>query len=135
MRGRERGARNAVNELEGRIHRLVRLAGSDEGFFVLALHSFIEAYVCDDLPRLAGIDHFPDLLWQYGEHLKTCGCALDDLKNVTRLIKEHALTNQVRHSFLRLDKEEVRAATHNFLGFCALCRHRGAGSCRSEAHP
>ena len=116
-----------MNELEGRIHRLVRLAGSDEGFFVLALHSFIEAYVCDDLPRLTSIDHFPDLLWEYGEHLKSRGCPVEDLKTVTRLIKEHALTNQVRHSFLRLDKEEVRAATHNFLSFCALCRLEAPG--------
>jgi hypothetical protein len=116
-----------VTELEGRIHRLVRLAGSDEGFFVLALHSFIEAHVCGDLPRLAGIDHFPDLLWEYGEHLKSRGCPPEDLKTLTRIIKEHVLTNQVRHSFLRLDREEVRAATYNFLGFCALCRIEAPG--------
>jgi hypothetical protein len=116
-----------MTELESRVARLIRLSGTDEGFFVLALHSFVEAYVCDEIPRLASIDNFPDLLWAYGEHLKTRGCTLDDLKAVTRLIKEHAITNQVRHSFSRLDKEEVLAATHNFLRFCAASRIESAG--------
>jgi hypothetical protein len=116
-----------VSVLENRITRLIRLAGTDEGFFVLALHSFIEAYVCDDLPSIRSIDAFPDLLWAYGEHLKRRGCTHDELATLNRIIKEHAITNQVRHSFIRLDREEVLAATHNFLRFCAACRIDAAG--------
>lgn len=110
-----------VSGLDDRIARLNRLAGTDEGFFVLALHSFIEAHVCSDFPPIRNIEHFPDLLWAYGDHLKANGRTLEDLKTVTRIIKEHAITNQVRHSFCTLDREEVLAATHNFLKFCAIC--------------
>ena len=111
-----------MNTLDDRFARLLRLAGTDEGFYVLALHSFVEAFVCDDFPPIRSIEHFPDLLWAYGDHLKAHGCPTEKLSTITRIIKEHAITNQVRHSFCKLDKEEVLAATHNFLLFCGLCR-------------
>jgi hypothetical protein len=113
--------------LEESLARLTRLAGTDGGFFVLALHSFVEAYVGEDFPPIRHIESFPDLLWAYGDHLKANGCPVEGLKTITRIIKEHALTNQVRHTFANLDKEEVLAATHNFLTFCALCRLESKG--------
>ena len=53
--------------------------------------------------------------------LKSRGVPVERLAALTRISKEHLLTNQVRHSFARLDAEEVLAATHNFLAFCDLC--------------
>jgi len=108
-------------ETEERLARLLRLAGSDEGFFVLALHSFVESHARADHPPLAYFDRFPELLWAYGDVLKSRGVPVDRLAPLTRISKEHLLTNQVRHTFARLDAEEVLAATHNFLAFCEVC--------------
>lgn len=107
-------------ETEDRLARLVRLAGSDEGFFVLALHSFVESHARTDHPPLAYFDRFPELLWAYGDVLKSRGVPVERLAALTRIAKEHLLTNRVRHAFARLDAEEMLAATHNFLAFCEL---------------
>lgn len=111
--------------LEERLERLLLVAGTDEGFFVLALHSFIEAYICDEVPSIRGIGHFSDRLRAFADHLTARGAPPESLKTISRIIQEHAITNRVRHSFTRLDREEALAATHNFLRFCALC---GIGS-------
>ncbi len=108
-------------EIENRLARLARLAGSDEGFFVLALHSFVESHARAAYPPLAYFDRFPELLGAFGDVLKSRGVPVDRLASLARIAKEHLLTNQVRHSFARLDPEEVLAATHNFLAFCDLC--------------
>ena len=46
-------------DTEDRLARLVRLAGSDEGFFVLALHSFVESHARAEHPPLAYFDTVP----------------------------------------------------------------------------
>ena len=116
-----------MTPLDDRISRLLALAGTDEGFFVLALHSFIEAYVCDDHPPIRSIEAFPDLLAAYADHLRAGGSPPRDLKIIAAIINEHAITNHVRHTFARLDREEVLAATHNFLRFCSLRQIQGEG--------
>jgi hypothetical protein len=108
-------------ETEDRLARLVSLAGSDGGFFVLALHSFVESHARAEHPPLALFDKFPELLWAFGDVLTSRGVPVDRLAALTRIAKEHVLTNKVRHAFVRLDAEEVLAATHNFLAFCDLC--------------
>ena len=108
-------------DTEDRLARLVRLAGSDEGFFVLALHSFVESHARAEHPPLAYLDRFPELLGAFGDVLKSRGMPVERLAPLTRISKEHLLTNQVRHAFARLDAEEVLAATHNFLAFCDVC--------------
>jgi hypothetical protein len=111
-----------MNSLEESLKRLIRLAGTDEGFFVLALHAFIEAYLRADYPPLRNLERFPDLLWAYGDKLKEDGAPVEDLKTLGRIVTEHQTTNAVRHSFGQLDKQEVLAATFNFLRFCAISR-------------
>jgi hypothetical protein len=108
-------------DTEDRLARLVRLAGSDGGFYVLALHSFVESHARAEHPQLACFDKFPELLWAFGDVLKSRGVPAERLAPLTRISKEHLLTNQVRHAFARLDTEEVLAATHNFLAFCDVC--------------
>ncbi len=114
-------------EIDDRLARLARLADSDEGFFVLALHSFVESHARADHPPLAWLDRFPDVVGKYGDVLKSRGVPVERLAPLTRISKEHQLTNEVRHSFARLDVEEARAATHNFLAFCDVCGIRSAG--------
>ncbi|MGO9413479.1 MAG: hypothetical protein ACLQCB_22350, partial [Spirochaetia bacterium] len=111
---------NAAATLDDRLERLAQVAGTDEGFYVLALHSFIEAYICDELPSIRGIERFADRLRAFADHLAARGSPPDSLAAISRIIQEHAITNRVRHSFTRLDREEALAATHNFLQFCAL---------------
>ncbi|MGA2763283.1 MAG: UvrD-helicase domain-containing protein [Spirochaetia bacterium] len=115
--------------LEERLARILGMAGTDEGFYVLALHSLVEAYICDRDPALRSIEHFSDRLRAFGNQLRSQGCRPEDLRTLSRIIQEHALANSVRHSFTRLDREEALAATHNFLRFCSLC---GIGSKRLE---
>ncbi len=114
--------RKRSGSLDERISRLLAMAGGDEGFFVLALHSFIEAYICDDYPAVRSLESFPELLRAYADHLASQGYAKRDLRVLERIAEEHVVTNRVRHSFARLDKEEVLAAIHNFLRFCSMCR-------------
>jgi hypothetical protein len=105
--------------LDIRMARLARLVGTDEGFFLLALHSFVESFICDVFPSYKYSNSFPTLLWDYKDFLKADGKAdFQDLQAIIRISKEHPTANKVRHSFLPLGKEEAVAATYNFLGFC-----------------
>ncbi len=105
--------------LDIRMARLARLVGTDEGFFLLALHSFVESFICDVFPSYKYASNFPTLLWDYKDFLKAERKAdLQDLQAIIRMAKEHPTANKVRHGFLPLGKEEAVAATYNFLGFC-----------------
>ena len=57
-----------VSNIETKLNRLVRLIGSDEGFYILALHSFVEYYL--RLEKGYGQDlKFHQLTWKYREEL------------------------------------------------------------------
>ena len=102
--------------------RLERLLGSDEGFFMLALHSFVESFILDVFPAGRGGKYFPTLVWDFKDFLRQKGrITVDDQQAIIRISKEHPTANRVRHQFQRLDPEEAVAATHNFLGFCRAC--------------
>ena len=107
--------------LEDRLARLGQLADADGGFFVLALHSFVESYIRDVVPGLRTVTDFSDLLWAYRERVAVRGGTAADLDALTRIIREHSIVQQVTHAFLELDHEEILAAIHNFRSFCALC--------------
>ena len=107
--------------LEAKLDRLTRLVGTDEGFYVLALHAFIESFLryergYGEEPR------FPELTWAFREELllEHGGGFIDGLNVLGRLGKQHNFTNKVRHAFEKLDPEEAAAATHLFLRFCVL---------------
>ena len=113
---------DAASVLDARMGRLERLLGSDEGFFVLALHSFIESFILDVYPAGRGGKFFPTLLWDFKDFLKAKGrITVDDQQAIVRISKEHPMANRVRHQMQRLDPEEAVAASHNFLGFCRAC--------------
>lgn len=114
-------------DIEKNLDRLSRLVGTDEGFYILALHSFIESFLryekgYGEEPR------FPELTWSFREEIlrERGGEFIDGLTALGRLGKQHIFTNKVRHAFERMDPEEAAAATHLFLRFCMLA---GIGDC------
>ena len=52
---------SVADRMKGELTRLARLVGTDAGFYVLALHSFLEHYV-RDVARFDGGDDMPALL-------------------------------------------------------------------------
>ena len=108
-----------MRRMDTQIERIRKLIGSDEGFYLVALHSFVELYMKNNFPgyeeRIGR--NFSDNLMYFKKHLaqsrKTPG--LDSLDAIRR---EHTLVYQVLHDFVSLDPEEARAATSNFIGFC-----------------
>ncbi len=108
-------------ELEQQIDRLSRLMGTDEGFYILALHSFVEYFLRYE-KNYGEEPSFPELTWQYREELlqEHGEEFIDGLNCLGRLGKQHSYTNKVRHAFEQMDIEEANAATHLFLTFCRL---------------
>ncbi len=98
-----------------RLSRLAALAGTDEGFYVLALHSFVEAYVMERSPS-ARFESLPfgELVEELGNTLKAQRRIDEDTRCAfVRIAKEHRLTHDVRHALRELDREIATAATHN----------------------
>ena len=114
-----------IETISDRIQRLVNLAGSDEGFYVLALNSFIEWYMLDAYPQLRTYDEkFRDVLYSFRDMLaqelsQTTGCPQGFSRLFNDIWGERKLANAVRHEFSPLDKDEALAATHRFLRFCS----------------
>lgn len=110
-----------TKEIEKKLKRLTSLLGTDEGFYILALHSFIEYYL-REVKQLGNELNFPQLTWefrtelldQYGDDF------IEGLGSLGQLGKQHYLTNKVRHSFTEIAPEEARAATILFIRFCRL---------------
>jgi len=105
--------------IQNALERLVSLAGTDPGFYVLALHSFVEGY-CNTLSHNFSVTaKFNEVIDLLLNHLEKKGALTgEDRKALIRIAKEHESTNRVRHQFISLTKEEAQAATHNFLCFC-----------------
>ena len=104
-----------------KLERLTRLVGSDPGFYVLALHAFVEHYL-RDVVRASDAERFSDLVWDYRAALmeESAGEFVEGLHCLTALARQHRFTNAVRHAFEELDPEEAAAATHLFIVFCTL---------------
>ncbi len=103
------------------LNRLVGLAGTDPGFYILAIHSFVEAYLSKEMDVFEELS-FPDLLWRFRERiLENAGDRfVQELYCLKNLSKQHHLTNRVRHAFHDSDGEEAVATTHLFVVFCTL---------------
>lgn len=110
---------NGDFDLSSKLTRVVALNGTDEGFYIVALHSLMESYANARSAHIAALETF----WQKVDHLfmalGTPGAAAGKpLPLAKRLTTEHNLTNDVRHDFRRASKSEALAATQNFLEFC-----------------
>ncbi len=106
------------------ISRLVNLAGSDPGFYILALHSYMEKYLKDDSP----IPYIEYSYGSFGKNIMNLGDHISvgqqnynpDLKCFQAIAREHGITNQVRHNFKDFTAVEATQATFRFLQFCRL---------------
>lgn len=88
---------------------------------MLALHSFTESLITAEVPALAAYRSFTEIVQGYAEILRSRGRSdPEDLYTLDRIVKEHALVDMVRRSFAVVDREEMLAATHNFLRFCSF---------------
>lgn len=95
---------------------------SDSGFYILAIHSFIEHYIRNNF---AGYDDswtitFNTNLYNYKKYLieKNPGKFLNELSSFKLIIDQDKLIDSIRHDFVNVSIEEARAATFNFLQFC-----------------
>jgi len=127
---RTKGASGAANAQLG---RLERLQGTDEGIFVLAVHSFMEGrlreiYHIDD--ESSGVYNefgypvttFAAMLGRFLDDLisRSGGAYIDGFRSLKGLKDQHFDTNRVRHEFAALDSPSVEIATAGLLAFCSL---------------
>jgi len=108
-----------MGSTEGSLQRLQGLIETGGPGYVLGLHAFVEDRIREALA--GGSAGFSKLLAAFGAHLEARGSSGDDLRVLARIGAEHAAAREAARSSLPLDTEEARAATHNFLRFCALC--------------
>ena len=101
------------------VKRLISLNGTDPGFFILALYSFIEYYCKEELGEnnWTREDYFDSII----ENFINLPQHSVEYKKKEKLRKEisrgHRLTNGVRHKFETRSREEVIANIHRFLDF------------------
>lgn len=109
------------NETYKKLERLSRMVGSDEGFYILAIHSFIEYFLRNE-KNYGDELSFPELIWKFRDTLleERCDEFIEGLSCIPQIGHQHTLTNKVRHLFEEMDKEEARSATHLFISFCSL---------------
>ncbi len=89
--------------------------------YVLGLHALARELMLDQLPDAPSGAELPSLLDAFVEWLRRRGHGSDDLRVVARIGREHAAAREAQRQSSPLDIEEERAATHDFLRFCALC--------------
>lgn len=114
------------------IERLVRLQDSDAGFFSLALHACMERWLRDHFAA-AG-----DSRVEFGDLMHTWFAELEDFGSLNRqareilfsLIYSRKATNEVRHGFRQLYREEVSSLVASFLRFASLAGFSGRGRIR-----
>ncbi|AFG38368.1 3'-5' exonuclease [Spirochaeta africana] len=99
----------------GDLTRILRLQGSDEGFYCLAIQSLIEKHLNTCLPELQHSSDFPEKLQLYAETRSPLTHQQQRL--LSQLRRDRGITNRVRHEFHQLTLEEAAAMTHNLLRF------------------
>ena len=112
--------RNDSDSLE----RLLALQGTDPGFFVLAVHSFIEADLRQRYGRTDEEITFDGLINEFREdciqNAKTGHFYNVHVECLKNLKQSHIQTNRVRHRFHELTSEDARVATSMLNSFCLL---------------
>ena len=110
------------------LSRLSRLEGVDPGFFVLAVHSFIEAYLrrkftpdCEEDDRYS---------WYLDSFRRDLACRserfIPEFEAIGKLKIQRQLTNGVRHQFGALHPEEARSAVELLCSFALLSGFEGS---------
>jgi hypothetical protein len=112
----------AFEVLKSNIERLIRLQGSDAGFFVLAVHSLVEGILRERYtPPCRDDDNFFWLIDSFREDLiSNADRFIKNLDVLNLLCMSHQRTNDVRHQFKPLSKEDARTATQHICRFLPL---------------
>ncbi|TVR94638.1 MAG: hypothetical protein EA428_00195 [Spirochaetaceae bacterium] len=109
------------NLVRRRLKRLCSLQGSDPGIFLLAAHSFVEAYLRESLQDDSPESTFPDLLFNYHDGLTSNARGyIAELNVLGQFRRRHPTANHVRHAFAEVSAEETVAVVHDLLRFCIL---------------
>ena len=107
--------------MKDKLDRLIRLIGSDGGFYVLALHSFIEFFMKNNFPFYddSWTVNFNTNFYNYKKYLieRNPGKYLNELVSFKSIMDQDKLINLILHDFQEMSVEEVRASTFNFLQF------------------
>lgn len=101
------------------LNRLARLSGTDEGFFILVIHSFMEGLansIRPDFTLYAGFNDVIDILMSWLETGQLM--RMSARKALVRMTKQHLLANNVRHRFDGATQDDVATTIGNFRGIC-----------------
>ena len=104
-----------------RLKRLIRLQSSDNGFFLLACHSYIESSLRQKFHLWEEENSFADLIFRFKISLieKANGFPSELSVLQTLRLKEKA-AEAVKHGFVEISAEEAVAAAYRLIQFCKL---------------
>ncbi len=107
----------------GELPRLAELAETDEGLYYVALHSFVEG-VMGSIPddgHDGAVPAFADKLDSMAEDLARQGRLTADVRRILGTLRaSHRVSSRILTDLRPVTREEVTAATHTFLEWCAL---------------
>ncbi len=115
----------SVNHIhQKKLERLLALQGTDPGFFVLAVHSYIESTLRERYARVDAEVTFTELVNIFRGDLTQDaidGHYFNPRIQVLSALKEaHKGVNDVRHRFSPLHEEDARIATVHLRDFCFM---------------
>jgi hypothetical protein len=104
--------------LSERLSRIEKMQGSDPGFALLALMSFVEAFLREYLDDYSPKSTLPTLLQNFGEAFgPEPHYSLSRDPQLLELLHYQKLSNTVRHHFMRISEDEYTAALHRVFSF------------------
>jgi len=108
--------------LDKNLDRIASLQCTDEGLFVLAVHSFVEGWIRDRFSL--GIDlevTFRMAMERFIGYAKSKnGGYVQGIAPMNAMIQLHYVTNGVRHRFAALSRRDAEVATEQLVRFCNL---------------
>lgn len=97
--------------LHERLERIEKMQGSDPGFALISVLSFIESFIREYLDDFSPQSNLPALLQAFGEGLeRDSRYSLHRDSASLELLHYQKLANSVRHHFARISREEYEAA-------------------------
>ncbi len=100
--------------------RLLSISQADPGFYILAIHAYIEKTLKIKYPGIEDsafwrmMDDYQSVLINRGVSTRR------ELEFIYSLKREHTLTNRVRHQFEVVSRSEAKGSTWNFLRFLKI---------------
>lgn len=96
------------------LDRVSQLSGVDHGFYLLAIHAFIEGHVKGKFPGRV-FSEYRDVARAFVEEMCAPGGGFQPLSMTNRLVYSHGLANKVRHEFAGVEEAFAKATTAEFV--------------------